>query len=386
MLNKYVKIKIKVSPNTQNQQLQKLNQHNLSLSQPSDSNEPNELKTLRGLDFFRKKKNAFFIEGGGTRGVYAMGVMKYLFDDNQYIQLQDVDLFGGTSVGSFLATALSLGYQKADIEKYVAELDLSKFIDSKYLAPITAYRFLTKGHLYDDTGRQNIVKNVLNLRIDDIKKDLGISPDSDFTGIDITFGHLKKLIENHPKKYKHLLINTVDISKEEQVFMTTLNDSWDDITLFDGILASSAVPFVFIPTTLYYNTQTKKYQYNETKDTTKDSFVDGGVINNSPLDYLLLNSDMFSNYNLWMLQFTCVPDYTKVTGVVSMIPKMIDMAFGGGRKNIGLELIQEKYEINVINLKLSAFTFAIYNNAQIQTITKQMYEQCSSGILHFEGK
>jgi predicted acylesterase/phospholipase RssA len=78
-------------------------------------------------------KNAFFIEGGGTKGVYAIGILKYLFDNNPHFSLADVNIFGGTSVGSYLATALSLGFQKDDMIEISKIIDISKLIDSKYI-------------------------------------------------------------------------------------------------------------------------------------------------------------------------------------------------------------------------------------------------------------
>ncbi|AEQ60820.1 Patatin phospholipase [Acanthamoeba polyphaga mimivirus] len=363
MLEKYISIKMRVNP-------------------------VNNTDDIKSTSLFPKKKNVFFIEGGGTKGVYAMGVLNYLYDENVYIKLQDVDIFGGTSVGSILAVGLSLGYQKKDFEKFVETFDLSKFVDSKYYAPFTLYRFLTKGHLYDDTNRQTLVKKILNINIETIRSHLDLPIDSDFEGTDITFWHLKKLIKKYPQIYKHLLINSVDISREQQIFMTTLDDNWDNIKLYDSILASSAFPFVFPSSKFYYNSTTQKYQYQSEIDTndkiTENSFIDGGVANNIPLDYLILNSERFTDCNLWSLQFTTTPAYSKITGPIALIQKLINFAFSYGRKSFGLELIHEKYQVNVINLNLSANTFDTYNNNQIKEITRQIYDQCLSGQLHFD--
>ncbi|BCS83441.1 putative patatin phospholipase [Cotonvirus japonicus] len=328
-------------------------------------------------------KNAFIIEGGGTRGIYAVGVIECLFDDNKYLNLNDVDIFGGTSVGSFFATALSLGYKKQDFLEYIKFFDLSKFIDSKYLFMITAYRFFSKGYMYDDAERQNIVKKILNLKIQTIREHLGIDFEDKFEGSDITFGHLKKLIKSHPSIYKNLLINSVDVSREEQVFMTTLDDNSDDIKLYDAILASSSFPLVFTPTTLYYNNRTKKYQYDNTNDTSKNTLVDGGVANNNPMDYLLLNNERFNNYNLWLLRFTSSAHHTDVNDNITLIKQIIDFLFSGGKKS-NAKLIHEKYQVNTINLNVTAKTFDTYTNQQIQKIAKDTFQQCIGGRLRFE--
>ncbi|QGR54171.1 patatin-like phospholipase [Moumouvirus maliensis] len=326
-------------------------------------------------------KHAFFIEGGGTKGVYAAGVLKYLFEENEFLSLKNVEVFGGTSVGSYLSTALSLGYDKEDILGITKLIDLAKLIDSKYMFVFTAYRFLSKGFLYDDTGRQDIVSKILNYKIDIIKKHLEIT-DENFNGIHLTFGHLKQLISNYPDIYKHLLINTVDISRKEQIFMTTLNDNWDHIKLFDAMLASSSIPFVFQQTKLYYDTINKKYIYEKLPNTTENYFVDGAVSNNNPLDYLLLHDEL-KNYNLWLLQFTNKPKYVNIDSNFTLLKQLVDHIMGA-KNNINMELLHQEYQINIINLNSKAGALDIYTPEKVQNIIEDIYNQCLSGTLHFE--
>uniref|UniRef100_A0A6G6ABZ0 Putative patatin phospholipase n=1 Tax=Borely moumouvirus TaxID=2712067 RepID=A0A6G6ABZ0_9VIRU len=326
-------------------------------------------------------KHAFFIEGGGTKGVYAAGVLKYLFEENEFLSLKNVEVFGGTSVGSYLSTALSLGYDKEDILGITKLIDLAKLIDSKYMFVFTAYRFLSKGFLYDDTGRQDIVSKILNYKIDIIKKHLEIT-DENFNGIHLTFGHLKQLIRNYPDIYKHLLINTVDISRKEQIFMTTLNDNWDHIKLFDAMLASSSIPFVFQQTKLYYDTINKKYTYEKLPNTTENYFVDGAVSNNNPLDYLLLHDEL-KNYNLWLLQFTNKPKYVNIDSNFTLLKQLVDHIMGA-KNNINMELLHQEYQINIINLNSKAGALDIYTPEKVQNIIEDIYNQCLSGTLHFE--
>ncbi|AQN68555.1 patatin phospholipase [Saudi moumouvirus] len=326
-------------------------------------------------------KHAFFIEGGGTRGVYAAGVLKYLFEENEFLDLKNVEVFGGTSVGSYLSTALSLGYHKEDILGITKLIDLSKLIDSKYMFVFTAYRFLSKGFLYDDTGRQDIIGKILNYKIDIIKNHLGITNEN-FNGIDLTFGHLKQLINNFPDIYKHLLINTVDISRKEQIFMTTLNDNWDHIKLFDAMLASSSIPFVFQQTKLYYDDVSKKYFYDKLPNMTENYFVDGAVSNNNPLDYLLLHDEL-KNYNLWLLQFTNKPKYVNIDTNITLLKQLVDHIMGA-KNNINMEFLHQEYQINIINLNSKAGALDIYTPEKVQDIIQDIYNQCLSGTLHFE--
>ena len=330
-------------------------------------------------------KNAFFIEGGGTRGVYAIGILKYLFENNPYFNLRDVDIFGGTSVGSFLAAALSLGYQKQDMIEICKIINIADLIDSKYRFMTTAYRFISQGHLYDDTARQEIVKKILDYKIDTIKTHLGIDS-VQFRGTDLTFGHLKILISSHPTIYKHLLINAVDISRSDQIFMTSLDDKYTDIKLFDAILASSSIPFVFKPVTLYFYPELNKYGYDLIVDaaSTVNCLVDGAVSTGNPLDFFLLNDDnpVFSNYELWLLKFTSEPKYVKIDGISSLLKQTIEYSISG-KNDIKMDLIQEHYHINIINLHSHAGTLDIYTVDQVISIIDDIYNKCVTGKLYF---
>ncbi|AYV84945.1 MAG: phospholipase [Satyrvirus sp.] len=327
-----------------------------------------------------KKKNAFFIEGGGTKGIYAIGVLKYLFEDNAYINLSDVCIFGGTSVGSYLATVLSLGYKKDDLMEISKIIDMSRLIDSKYLILLTAYRFISKGYFYDDIARTDIIEKILNFKFDLIKKHLCLPYDS--KAKDLTFGNLKQLIIRYPNIYKHLIINTVDISKNSQIFMTTLNDESDDIKLFDAMLASSAIPFVFKPVIIYNDPKTNRYTYDKINNLTLNNLVDGGISTNNPLDYFLLNDECFKEYELWLLKFTNEPNYIKIDGTTTLLKQIVEYLISG-KNDIKMDLIHDEYQINIINLYSSAGTFDIYTPDEIQKIIENIYNQCKSGKLYF---
>ncbi|XWV24500.1 mg746 protein [Tupanvirus deep ocean] len=328
-------------------------------------------------------KNAFFIEGGGTKGVYAIGILKYLFEENPYLSLSNVNIFGGTSVGSYFATALSLGFGKDDLMEISKVIDISKLIDSKYMFLVTAYRFLSYGYLYNDTGRQDIVYKILQYKIDTINEHLGLTGTNKIDGKDITFGHLNTLITKYPNIYKHLLINAVDISRNEQIFITTLDDKWEEIKLYDAILASSAIPFVFKPTLLHYNPTINKYSYTQTKETTINNLVDGGVSTNNPLDYFLLNEDQYPGYGLWLLKFTNHPSYVKIDGTVTLLKQLANYLISG-KNDVKMNLVQDQYRVNTINLNSKAGTLDLYSAEKVQQIIEDIYNQCISGTLKFD--
>lgn len=344
-----------------------------------------QAKNNKQKESIESTKNAFFIEGGGTRGIYAIGVLKYLFENNSHLNLDSVNIFGGTSVGSFLATALSMGFQKDDIIQISKIINIADLIDKKYMFMITAYRFCSQGYLYDDIGRQKIICQILDFKIDMIKQHLGLGNDKNFRGKDLTFAHLKTLIALYPNIYKHLLINVVDISRSEQIFMSSLNDKCNDIKLFDAILASSAIPAVFKPVKLYFNPDLDKYNYHNTENSLETYLVDGGISSGNPLDFFLLNDHIYSEYELWLIKFVDPPQYTKIDGFISLLKNTIDYLVSG-KNNIKMKLVEETYCINTINLHSKAGTFDIYTQPQIQTIIDEVYNQCLTGMLYFDNK
>jgi len=327
------------------------------------------------------EKQAFFIEGGGTKGIYALGVLKYLFEDNPYIKLDSVKIFGGTSVGSFLAMALSLGYNCDDMMNLSKVINISTLVDSKCLLPVSLLRLQFYGYLYSDTGRENIVEEIIKYKINTINQNLSL--EKPISAKDLTFGHLKILIQKYPDTYKDLIINTVDISRNKEIFMTTLNDNWTNIKLYDAVLASSAIPYVFKPTTIYYYPELDQYGYENLAGSTINKLVDGGVSTNNPLDYFLLNHETYADYHLWLLKFTGKPTYTKIDGSIDLMKQLADYLISG-KNQIKMILIREEYAFNCVNLHLDAGTLEIYTQAQIQEIITDIYQQCVSGEIHFD--
>lgn len=329
------------------------------------------------------KKNAFLIGGGGTKGVYAVGVLKYLLENNPDYRLQDSDIFGGTSVGSYFATALSLGFDSTDMLAISKIIDISNIVDSKWLFMVTTYRFLDDGYLYDNNGLQKIIIDILNYKIDTINQHLNLLGSNKLSGQDITFGHLKTLIKKYPTVYKHLLVNTVDISRGTQIFITSLDDKWDNIKLLDALMASSALPFIFKPVEIYYYPKLDYYGYLPMDGCLTCKLIDGGISTNDPTDFFLTNDEQYANYNLWLLIFTSDPQYVKIDGTVSMLKYLIDYLLSG-KNNIKMNLIYKEYNISTFNLHSTGGTLELYTQEQIQNIINAIYDQCKEGKLRFD--
>jgi predicted acylesterase/phospholipase RssA len=326
-------------------------------------------------------KNIFAVEGGGTKGIYAIGVLKYLFEENPYINLQQVEIFAGTSVGSYLSVALSLGYQAEDFIELSKDIDTSKVTGSKYLIITNLSRFIIRGYIYNDTGRKDVIKKILDRKMNYIRQHL--SESDNFTFEDLTFGHLRTLIGSYPDIYRHLLINTVDLNRSEQIFITTLENMWDNIRIVDALLASSSIPFVFKPIILYYDPDSGTYGYQKKENYLDIHLYDGGLSTNNPLDYFLIHDDVYSGYNIWLLKFTNQPKYVKIKNTIELFIQVLDYLISG-KNDTKMDMIRDKFRVNVINLLCNAGSLDIYNQEEIQKIIENVYDSCVRGKLYVE--
>lgn len=330
----------------------------------------------RTIDIDNTYKDAILIEGGGTKGIYAIGILKYLFGENPYLRINSVSLFGGTSVGSYIALMLSIGYNLDDLQKIATEIDPSTLFDKPYMLWKTIYRFLFYGYMYDPSKREDIIKTILSKKIDILSDDLG----KNITVDKLTFGDLKILIKSFPNKYKDLLVNTVDLSRGHQLFITTLEDKWNDIKIIDALMASSAIPIFFKPVQLFYNEYEDVYGYNNSNS--KCYLVDGATSTNNPTDYVLLNAPYFLNYNIWLIKFTCDISYYQINTRLDLLSQLTSYLVSG-KNDVKTNIIHEYFMINTINLKLSVGTLDIYKMDEINKIIDDIYDKCIQGDISF---
>jgi predicted acylesterase/phospholipase RssA len=324
-------------------------------------------------------QKAFLIAGGGTRGVYAIGLIKYLLGENPILDFKQVRIMAGTSVGSYFAAALSIGYNLEDIDYFVKNFRMDDMVDPKYLFMVSLFRFLRRGYLYNNQGRRRLIQEIINRRSQYLYEDLGEHVDAST----FTLGHLRRLVHKYPDKYRHLIINVFDVSLQEEKFFTTFENNNDDIRLIDILLASSAIPFAFSPVYLYYYQDGYYYQPIGTSNGQLDCLLDGGLSSISPIDYFLINHHEFKDYQLWLLEFSGKSKYTPITGDWSLLEQMGNY-LTGGKDDIKMELIHQDYHINTINLHCDQETLHIYTHEEIVRIVDQVYQECLEGKIHIK--
>ena len=192
----------------------------------------NEVKTLCNIN--NSKRNILVLAGGGMKGMYIIGCLKYLEEKNL---LKNIDTYAGTSIGGILSFMLNIGYTVDEIYKFSKIFDISKTTDINITNIFDTYSLCHYEHC------EKIFVNQLKLK--------NINPDI-------------KLIELYKKTKKKLILTTVCINTKQVEYISY--ETYPEMPLITAIKMTSAVPILF-PFVEYNN---KKY-------------VDGGLLENFPI-------------------------------------------------------------------------------------------------------
>jgi NTE family protein len=189
-------------------------------------------------------------EGGGVKGIAYAGALSVL--ESKGI-LQDITRVAGTSAGAITATLVAVGCSAKDVLDIVGGTPFRDFMDANFGLIRNTDRLLHDyGWYKGDTFAQWIQKIL----------------DAHGGKMDLTFGELRKLVQNNPgSKRKELLVVGSNISAEiPQVFSA---DTTPDMPIWRAVRISMSIPLFFAAV----------------KDDAKHSiFVDGGVTWNYPVD------------------------------------------------------------------------------------------------------
>lgn len=179
------------------------------------------------------------MSGGGIKGFSFVGALDYLNNTN-YINIEKISNWVGTSAGSILSLLLSIGYTPVEIGDFVIEFDFKKMD-----MDISVENVFLKFGISNGERFEFILKSFL-------KKKLGIE--------DINFKNLYQVTK------KNLIIIGTNFSKCcEEAF------SWErtpTMSVITAVRISCSIPVFFTPV-LYAGSY----------------YVDGGVKNNFPINY-----------------------------------------------------------------------------------------------------
>jgi predicted acylesterase/phospholipase RssA len=181
-----------------------------------------------------KRYNNLILSGGGVRGLYYLGFMKY-FSSN----LDSFKNLVGTSIGSLFVVAIALGYSSEELQPHVINL-----IDYSKLKSMDLFNFLDNLGIDDGSKLEHFIKKMIRTKIN--RKD-------------ITFC---ELYENYGK---NIIIPVVCLENKEVVYLS--KDTFPHMKIWKAVRMSMGIPFLFKP-----------FVYKE------KHYVDGGIKHNFPID------------------------------------------------------------------------------------------------------
>lgn len=191
------------------------------------------------------------LEGGGVKGLVYPGALQVMQAEGILPKIENV---AGTSAGSIVAALIALGYTPEQMQALMLDLDFRQFEDGSPLGG--PERFFSRFGWF----KGDYFLEWMQCRV---KEQTG-NPNA-------TFADLHK---NRPK-FKELFVLSTDLSRRRsQVFSF---DTSPDLPVAQAVRASMSIPLFFegysIDDSLFGETGEKQ-----------DLFVDGGVLDNYPIE------------------------------------------------------------------------------------------------------
>lgn len=216
------------------------------------------------------------LEGGGIRGLAYSGALKVLEEKGV---LGNIERVAGTSSGAVIGLMISLGYNSREIDSVFQSLEIQQFNDGKNIFGII----------------KRLKREYGIFKGDKFEKWLGCLVQNKTGTPNTTFGQLHKMHEGN-REFKDLYCTGTNVTKQRlQIF------SWQ---LTPGMLLKTAVHISgCIP--VYYKSVGIDSMWNKVpvkRNKGKfDLYVDGGMINNYPInmfDTCINGGDPFNCDNL----------------------------------------------------------------------------------------
>lgn len=183
-------------------------------------------------------KNIVF-SGGGIKIFIFAGCLKYLDKNNLLDNLHGIC---GTSTGSIISTALSLGYNLSEITELLIKIDFNKFSNIK------------------SEGILNFFENFGIDNTDEFERVFKIVIKAKTSNENITFKELYELTN------KKLIIYCTNLNCMECEYFDYIKTP--DFKIIDALIASISIPFLYSP-----------------KKINDIYYVDGALTNHYPIEY-----------------------------------------------------------------------------------------------------
>lgn len=291
------------------------------------------------------KKTALVLSGGGFKGAFQVGALKYLKDNWSKIDPSGnpmkFDLIAGVSVGSLNGVLVASdkfteleNLWEAVAKNGVEEIYTSDFIDTKSPADTVQFKInfssIFKKFIPNVSLKNIPLGKIIGLifskaKIEKLLSELGEIAKSDLNN---TLRSFKSIADNTPLKNKlTTLIRKADIKTKYSCGYVSLNDGKyygvdsndfvSDADFVNGVLASTAMPIVWPPVETINTTN------QEPNSNTQMHSVDGGIRNVSPLGDIIkeINKDSANEYKIIIINCSSgevLPEDYKQKGIVSI--------------------------------------------------------------------
>jgi len=193
--------------------------------------------------------NSLVLSGGGSKGFAMLGALQYLYDKGY---MENIKNFIGTSIGGIISYLLIIGMTPIEIIVY---LSTHKITDRLKHFNLVA--------MIDRKGALNF--SILSEAIEKITLEK--------VGYHLT-------MKDIPKKYgKNLVLTTYNLTEDKIEYLTA--ESHPDLPCLIALRMTANLPFIF-EDFKYYN----------------NFYIDGGVIDNFPIDYFDKDDNIIFGINL----------------------------------------------------------------------------------------
>ena len=245
------------------------------------------------------------LSGGGIKGLGFIGVLEKLIEHKK-IELNKIDMYVGTSVGSIISFFLILGFTIEEIKEFIITFNFSKLNEE-----IDCIILIEKFGINNGEKAKLLFSKFLELKLN-VK--------------DITFKELFNKIQK-----KILIIGTNLTKCQEELFSV---DTTPDMSVITAIRISMSIPIIFTP--VIYNNSV---------------YVDGALVNNFPINYCPkdktfgIYANNFNSFEINSIQSVI----TACTNVVS--------------NTISQKNLNSKYK-NIIKIVYSEQSFSLLDSTQ----------------------
>ena len=268
------------------------------------------------------------IGGGGAGGYSIYGAMKHLCKE-KFWNINDIKIIYATSIGALISVFISLKYDWESLDDYLIKRPWDKVITLK---PMNVLNILSKKGMFDI----DLIKDVLNplLTAKELSESITLKEFYEYNNIEIHM-YTVNINESLPTK--------VDLSYKTH----------PELELYKAIAMSSAFPIIFSP--IYDGS---------------GCYIDGGVLNNFPLNDTINNCINENNNSDEILAFKVsskhkIPNIINDSTLINYIYSLID----GLRKLVSTENYQCEIK-NIVECKLDSNYFYDWKEAVVSETTR----------------